>query len=207
MPLADPIDAPAGHLYSVSNDSTAGGCFATRMADHLRANGSRPVGVITAAKGGTAAASWLPAADRRDTSTLFGAALVQAEAAVASVVGSRVRAIIVYQGETTAAENGGALWGSRWTTIVEALRAELGSDIAVIVVRLPVDPPSVGAYHEGWENVRTAQTTFQAGLPNSALVQAPPATLDGEVHLDTGANDDEGHRKLGIDVATAILAL
>ena len=117
--LVDPFDSNAGQIDNVSGDGAAGS-LVPLLASSIAADQNVPVAFIPTAKGGSGIASWLPAANHKLSSTLFGSMERRIDA-----TGGKVRAVLWFQGETDAQNCvSAATYTTNMNTIVNTINAD-----------------------------------------------------------------------------------
>jgi hypothetical protein len=120
--MADKIDDPTGQVDIISRDNGAGGSSWPIICSRLlAANGTKPLVIIPAAKGGSSMAEWQPGADHENRATLYGSAVYRARQ-----IGD-IAANLCLEGQSDAvAGTSKALFKSRFRTFSAAIRADLG---------------------------------------------------------------------------------
>lgn len=193
-PASEPVDTDLGGAqYQVLGDASAsagfGLAFANKYAE-LRPNSI--IGLVVCAAGNTAIASWVR---NLSTSTLYGAMIARAKAALAfAAIGSRIAGFIWYQGESdctsTALKNA---WPAAFTQFVSDIRSDL--EVPNLPVIMTVLSPSPGAAFPAWGAFVIQQLTMQLP-PNTHRVSANDLTKQSadNPHIDTASYMTLGER-------------
>lgn len=205
--LVDPTSNPTNSVFGI-NGTGSGNSMSGPVADQLRSLFAHDLLFVNAGVTSTSSTTWNTGttADPPSIANLIGRAKMMMLSAL-SAPGAVLGPIIIYQGETDA-QTSAASWISNWDAICTELKSFfagkfLDPDNAFLVVKLPVTAPTSASF-PAWDDVRTAQQTFvDTTRSDCALVQAPPATLGGELHLDMGLDDTSGFRKLAVDGVAA----
>lgn len=178
--LADPWDDITGQVDSVSKETaTPGGSIAPLIAQHAIYSQLHPFGFIPCAKGSTSITDWLPGADHRDRSTLYGSMIYRIELAGGAKVA------IWWQGETDAtAGMAEATYQGHLETIADALY----TDVGIKMIPCLLQQISNGATTEEQQAIRDA--TEAAWVANANIIAGPDLsdlTTDDDAHLQTDA--------------------
>lgn len=113
------------------------------------------VGLIPCAKGASKIEQWLPASNHQDRDTLYGSCMHRMKQ-VAPANGT-IRAILFWQGASDAEnEDDAKEWGNRFRVWVDAVRADLGYSVPIIMVVLPENTSNADDYPY-WDMVRAHQ--------------------------------------------------
>ena len=169
--------------------------FGAAMAD---AEG-KPIGLISAAHGGTSLDQWSPNLKSEGGASLYGSMLDRIQKA-----GGKLRGILWYQGESDGLPELDATYAERFEEWVRAVRSDTGQpDLPVIVVQLGrVVQVEEGWPAASWNIVREAQRTLPDHVPNTAVAPAIDLGLCDTIHIDT-----PGLTRLGKRMARLALAL
>lgn len=159
--------------------------FGRAMADAT----GRPVGLISAAHGGTSLEFW--DFRRRDEGgeSIYGAMLERTRTAIAA--GGILRGLLWYQGESDALDPIAGTYLERFKEWIEAVREDLGRpDLPVISAQIGnvVVPPALAAngWQAGpWEQVRQALLEIPQHVPHTTTTATVDLGLDDTIHIDT----------------------
>lgn len=154
------FDDQTGATYSVrtSQQAAVAGSYFGRLSTLIEQHGV-PTAFVPVAMGSTAISAWLPFADHRAPSTLYGQALLRAEAAGGH------RAMLWYQGEGDA--GGGtsqATYESRLVTLVDSWFADTGKKTVVYQICRRGSTSTAG-----WDAIRAAQVAVPGYNSNAIL--------------------------------------
>ncbi len=154
---------------------------------------NRKIILIPCAVGGTSIVEWLPNVfNRHDTETLFGVCLTNALAATKH---GQIRGILFHQGERDAKDDiRSAYWQRVFTTVIVAMREELGSN------SLPLVYAQLGAVSSKHRAARPHLDILKAEQRNVLIPYADivytddlPIKADG-LHLSTNGQLSLGER-------------
>lgn len=168
---------------------------------NLYQNGTgRPVGLVSAAHGGTSLQDWNHNRKGEGLDSLYGAMLDRARRA-----GGNLRGILWYQGESDANPDAAASYADRFDAWVDAARADLGHpDLPIIVTQL--SRYVLGEDSEGpastWNQLREAQRTLPSRRHKTAVAPAIDLSLSDSIHVGT-----PGLIRLGQRMARLALAM
>lgn len=165
-PASEPVDTDLGGAqYQVLGDPSASAGFGLAFGNkYAELRPDSVVGLVVCAAGNTAIASW---ARNLSTSTLYGAMIARAKAALAfAAIGSRIAGLIWYQGESdctsTALKNA---WPAAFTQLVADIRADLESPNLPVIMTVLSPAPTPGASYPAWGAFVSQQLTMQ--LPSN----------------------------------------
>ncbi|AMV37966.1 sialate O-acetylesterase [Planctomyces sp. SH-PL62] len=149
--------------------------FAVEM---VRATGV-PIGLVTAAHGGTSMQQWDPARKGEGGNSLYGSMLRQVQLA-----GGRVKGVLWYQGESDSSPEGSQIFERVFADFVAAVRNDLGQ------ADLPFYYVQIGRFvtegdPAGWNRVQEAQRVLPDRLANTAVVSVIDLELDDGIHVGT----------------------
>lgn len=185
----EPIDSAKGQKDPVSRDDRAGVGPGLSMAEALaQLNPGLKIGLVPCALSGSAMDRWTPAMGR---DTLYGSCLARAKEAAAK---GRIRALVWYQGESdTFSPALAEAWPKKFTTMVQALRRDLGQpDLVVIYTQLATVSPGIKTRTPGWDQLKALQATMR--LDHAAMVKSGDLTHFDGIHLDTASQLTLGRR-------------
>lgn len=199
----EPVDFAEGQTDEVSADPGAGFGPSAAFAEALRARrGDLPIGLVPCARGGSKIREWAPS---RSPSTLYGSCFARALAASSQ---GRIAGVLFFQGEADAADPKIApevppspdTWARELSTLVAALRRDLGNPTLPVVFAELGKEPTEGGLFVAWERVKAEQRAVS--LPGVARIRTDDlATFDG-VHFTT-----ESYRVIGGRFAEAMDSL
>ncbi len=156
----------------------------------------RPVGLISAAHGGTTMEDWNPARRGEGWNSLYGALLERIRLA-----GGQLAGILWYQGESDANPEAAPTYGQRFAQWVEAVRRDTGRpDLPIVTVQL-------GGVHgldnsvEGWNQIRRTQLALPLEIPNLAVAPTIDFTHNDSIHLDAHSLARLGRRMARLALA------
>jgi sialate O-acetylesterase len=164
-----------------------------------RASG-KPVGVISAAHGGTSLDQWSPELKNEGVNSLYGAMLDRIQRA-----GGNLKGILWYQGESDCWGELAGTYANRFDAWVNAVRRDTKCpDLPVLAVQLSRfvildETPELAA---GWDRVRKALIELPDRLPHTAATSAIDLGLSDGIHVGT-----PGLIRLGRRLAKLALAL
>ncbi len=157
-----------------------------------------PKGIIPCALGGSTLGQWKPGEGELYIDMLKRV----------SEVGSRVRGLLWYQGESEAMTPGRSEpYADETRVLIKAFRSDLGNPVLPIVMTqiaattLPNYLENEGG-NTGWNTVREAERLIAAEDDRLALIAAIDATYDDAIHLST-----DSQRVMGVRNALAMAAL
>jgi sialate O-acetylesterase len=154
-----------------------------------------PVGLVPCAVGGTSMDQWDPEQVKLGGRSLYGAMLRRFDA-----VGSHVRGLLWYQGESDTAESAANVYAAKFARFVQAVRHDFASpELPVLFVqigRMFVPQPA----HAGWNAVQEAQRLCAREIANTDVVPAVDLTMDDAIHLSSA-----GQKRLGERLAVVAL--
>ena len=181
----EPVDDETGQVDTVSIEDpfSPDHSFGVRLGKELHAATSttydgigRYVYLIPSARQGSvvdggASATWQPAANRLDRTTLFGSANYRAQTSAGSIGGSPyeaeggpVSAIAWYQGESDASQAARRqAFISNTNAVMDAFAAELGG-VPVLYVQLATNT-AIEA-NNNFQSIRERQRLMEAGVPS-----------------------------------------
>ena len=165
--------------------------FAREMVRHTAV----PIGLVPCAVGGTSMDQWSPARVKLGSKSLYGAMMRRFEA-----VGSQVKGVLWYQGESDASPGLPDTYPTKFSHFVRALRRDFSQpDLPVICVQLArVIIPQ--ATHLDWNAVQETQRRCAEKIRNTDLVPAVDLPMDDFIHVSTA-----GQKKLGERLAVVAL--
>jgi hypothetical protein len=142
-----------------------------------------PIGLVQTALGGSALASWNPTESN-------SAVLFENMAHCVARVGSHVKGVLWYQGETDANEKDGPAYADRFIQAVSAWRAAFDNpQMPVITVQLNrVHQAPTPESNLGWSLVREAQRQVPKRLANVAVVPALDLPMSDGIHISPAGN-------------------
>lgn len=161
--------------------------FAVEMVEHTGV----PVGLISAAHGGTSMTQWDPSRREQAADSLYGSMLRQARRA-----GGKIRGVLWYQGESDANPGAAPHFAERFRGLVEAFREDFDDP------DLPVYFVQIGRFVIGsrdampWKQVQEAQRLLGREIPDTAVVSVMDLELDDLIHVGT-----QGLKRLGARLA------
>ncbi len=166
--------------------STLGIAFGKVMANEL----SRPIGLISAAHGGTSLDQWSPDLKDQGGNSLYGAMLQRIKDA-----GGNLRGILWYQGESDAWDTPTAItYADRFANWVERVRIDLNKpDLPVLTVQIGcvvLDSINVSA----WNIVRQEQYTVPDRVSRVTVAPTVDLTLEDCIHISAPDLIRLGHR-------------
>ena len=161
----------------------------------------KPIGLISAAHGGTSLEQWSETLKSEGGNSLYGSMLDRIQKA-----GGKLKGVLWYQGESDCFAGADTTYGERFNNWVQALRADTNQpDLPVIVVQLGrvVQAASETTWQtNSWDVVREAQRTLPDQMPHTAVTGAIDLGLCDTIHIDT-----PGLIRLGKRMAKLALAL
>ena len=154
-----------------------------------------PIGLVPCAIGGTSMDQWSPARVKLGGKSLYGAMLRRFGA-----VGSHVKGVLWYQGESDAAPGLVDNYATKFSQFVRGLRRDFEQpDLPVLSVqigRIFVPHPT----HLDWNGVQETQRKCAEKMRNTDMVPAVDLTMDDHVHVSTA-----GQKRLGERLAVVAL--
>lgn len=210
------INQEADDLYKMGHGPRDKYSFEGALCDSLVAHGvSGIMATIPCGKDGSTSGDWFEGLNVTPTPTVRPE-LVQAAKhriwdflrSTAAVLG----AIVIYQGESNAVGRDATPsdWLVHWDAICDEFAVlPFAGKTKFVVVQLPPTQPQDAPFPD-WQAVRVAQETLvtsaRASANDCVLVTAPENALVArqDYHLETGADESEGLRKLGTDIGAAI---
>jgi len=185
----DPLDDSHGQVDLVSVDRLFGYSAATAFAYHLRQlEPEVPIGLLSCARGGSSIGMWAPS---RSDATLFGACYKRILAASAA---GQLAGVIFMQGERDAvsAERTGMKsihpgeWATRFTVMVDELRAAFGrQELPVVFGKLGAAPLD-GQRFKNWAIVRAQQERLHHPCTQGVPTEGVQKMEDGLHYTATG---------------------
>ncbi|WP_337175804.1 sialate O-acetylesterase [Paludisphaera sp.] len=149
--------------------------FAARMVE---ATGV-PVGLVTAAHGGTSMGQWDPAKKGEGGDSLYGSMLRQVQLA-----GGRVKGVLWYQGESDSSPEASPNFERAFTDFIAAVRADLGqADLPFYYVQ--IGRFAIAGDSAGWNRVQEAQRVIPERVANTAVISVIDLELDDAIHVGT----------------------
>ncbi len=168
---------------------TKGAGLGLPFAKHLVERTGVPVGLISAAHGGTSLTQWDPELRDRGGESLYGSMLKQVRRA-----GGRVRGVLWYQGESDANDGAAPLYAERFERLVGAFREDLDDELlpfyTVQIGRFVVPGRDAGP----WKTVQETQRTIWREIPNTAVISVIDLPLDDLIHVGTPGLKRAGRR-------------
>lgn len=164
----------------------------------------RPVGLISAAHGGTSLEEWSPSLRGEGLNSLYGAMFERLR-----LSGGKVTGLLWYQGESDADPKLAATYRERFIKWVKALRRDLGQpNLPVITVQLGVFSEA-GTAATGWDIMRRTQLELPTLVPNLAVTSAIDLGLNDTIHIDAPGLARLGQRmaRLAVGLVTKKKAL
>jgi len=159
--------------------------FATAMV----AATNVPVGLVTAAHGGTSMGQWDPAKKDEGGKSLYGSMLRQVKLA-----GGKVKGVLWYQGESDAMNPEAAKgYGKPFADFIAAVRSDFDQP------ELPFYYVQIGRFIRGgdpkdWNAVQNDQRRLAERVPNTAVVSVIDLELDDGIHVGTQGLKRAGQR-------------
>lgn len=159
------------------------------FARELSARTGVPVGLISAAHGGTSMQQWSPGLKDQGGASLYGSMLKQVKNA-----GGKVKGVLWYQGESDANPEASQVFAQRFKELVAAFREDLKSP------GLPFYYVQIGRFvregsgSEPWNRVQDLQRTLEGEIPGTAVVPVIDLALDDLIHVGTPGLRRTGRR-------------
>ncbi|WP_165067865.1 sialate O-acetylesterase [Paludisphaera rhizosphaerae] len=136
-----------------------------------------PVGLVTAAHGGTSMAQWNPAKKDEGSKSLYGSMMRQIQLA-----GGRVKGVLWYQGESDQTPEASLIFERTFADFIGAVRADLGqADLPFYFVQ--IGRFTIHGDSTGWNRVQEAQRVLPDRLSNTAVVSVIDLELDDPIHV------------------------
>lgn len=149
--------------------------FASEM---VKATGV-PVGLVTAAHGGTSMGQWDPAKKGEGGNSLYGSMLRQVQLA-----GGKVKGVLWYQGESDSSPEGSQIFERVFSDFIGAVRNDLGqADLPFYYVQ--IGRFAIDGDPAGWNRVQEAQRVIPDRLANTAVISVIDLELDDAIHVGT----------------------
>ncbi len=148
-----------------------------------------PVGLISAAHGGTSMTQWDPAKKDQGGASLYGSMLKQAKRA-----GGNVKGVLWYQGESDANSGAAPLYRERFQGLIKAFRKDFNQP------KLPFYYVQIGRFViqgrdvMAWKKVQEEQRTLAGSIPNTAVISVMDLQLDDLIHVGTQGLKRAGKR-------------
>ncbi|MDG3004621.1 sialate O-acetylesterase [Paludisphaera mucosa] len=147
-----------------------------------------PIGLVTAAHGGTSMQQWDPAKKGEGGNSLYGSMLRQVQLA-----GGRVKGVLWYQGESDSSPDASKIFERVFADFIGAVRSDLGQ------ADLPFYYVQIGRFVNegdpaGWNRVQEAQRILPDRLANTAVVSVIDLELDDAIHVGTQGLKRAGRR-------------
>ena len=138
-----------------------------------------PVGLVTAAHGGTSMAQWDPAKKGEGGNSLYGSMLRQVQLA-----GGKVKGVLWYQGESDSSPEGSQVFERVFVDFIGAVRNDFGqADLPFYYVQ--IGRFAIDGDPAGWNRVQEAQRIIPDRLANTAVVSVIDLELDDLIHVGT----------------------
>ncbi len=145
----------------------------------------RPIGLIANAHGGTSMERWSPSERSKGGRSLYGSMYRRFQ-----LLGSPIRGMLWYQGESDANEDAAPLYKERFMAFIEAVREDFGQP------ELPFYMVQIGRYvspvnldnprrPDTWDQVQDAQYEIAREMKDVHLVAAVDLPLDDPIHVGT----------------------
>lgn len=162
-------------------------------AEMVKATGV-PVGLVTAAHGGTSMAGWDPAKKGEGGNSLYGSMLRQVQLA-----GGKVKGVLWYQGESDSSPEGSPIFERVFADFIAAVRNDFGqADLPFYYVQ--IGRFAIDGDPAGWNRVQEAQRVIPDRLANTAVISVIDLELDDAIHVGT-----QGLKRAGARLAKIAL--
>ena len=146
----------------------------------------KPIGLISAAHGGTSLENWNEAHKELGGKSLYGSMLDRIQKA-----GGKLRGVLWYQGESDGTPGLDTTYAERFESWIAALRSDTNQpNLPVIVVQLGRVVQSAADKNAGWQGkswdiIREAQRTLPDNVANTGVVSAIDLGICDTIHIDT----------------------
>ena len=179
---------------TITRGSGLGLSFGISKADALK----KPIGLISAAHGGTSLTQWSSKLKDKGVDSLYGAMLERIKRA-----GGNLKGVLWYQGENDALSmEDGLAYADRLSEWISDLRSDLNMpELPVIVVQLGRLMLNV-ANEPAWDLVREALYNVPNNVPHTAVTSAIDLSLEDYIHIST-----KGLIRLGSRMARLALGM
>lgn len=138
-----------------------------------------PVGLVTAAHGGTSMGQWDPAKKGEGGNSLYGSMLRQVQLA-----GGQVKGVLWYQGESDSSPEGSQIFERVFADFIGAVRNDFGqADLPFYYVQ--IGRFAIDGDPAGWNRVQEAQRVIPDRLANTAVISVIDLELDDAIHVGT----------------------
>lgn len=177
------------HAYWTQRNANVGAGLGIAFGAAYAEATKRPVGLISAAHGGTSLEDWSPARRKEGWHSLYGAMLERIRLA-----GGNLKGILWYQGESDASPELAPTYAKRFAQWVKAVRRDTGlPNLPIITVQLgPVSDPNGSV--ESWNRMRHTQLELPKQIPHLAVTAAIDLQLNDTIHLDAPSHARLGRR-------------
>ncbi len=147
-----------------------------------------PVGLVSAAHGGTSMQQWDPAGRDKGGETLYGSMFKQVKNA-----GGKVKGVLWYQGESDANPQAAEVYAEKMRGLIAAFRSDLGQK------ELPFYFVQIGRFvspsaPENWNRVQDLQRLAAKEIPGTAVVSVIDLELDDGIHVGVEGLKRAGRR-------------
>ncbi len=147
-----------------------------------------PIGLVSAAHGGTSMTQWDPAGRDKGGETLYGSMFKQVKNA-----GGKVKGVLWYQGESDANPEAVEKFAERFRGLVAAFRGDIGPK------DLPFYSVQIGRYvspnaPENWNRIQDLQRLAAKEIPGTAVVSVIDLELDDAIHVGVEGLKRAGRR-------------
>jgi hypothetical protein len=159
--------------------------FAECLAKEL----DKPIAIIPSAHGGTSMDQWSPNLKDKGDESLYGAMLNRIK-----MVGSNIKGIIWYQGESDAFldPNG---YKQKMLNFIDSVRSDVNNpQLPIIYVQIGLVFTADEKVSIGWEKVRESQRQILTERKNIYMTTAIDLTLDNPIHASYEAQQQLGKR-------------
>ena len=147
-----------------------------------------PIGLISAAHGGTSMEQWSPEKKAEGGASLYGSMFKQVRNA-----GGNVRGVLWYQGESDANPGAADRFSERFKALVAAFRADLESP------EMPFYYVQIGRFVRksdpvGWDRIQELQRLAEKDIENCYGISVVDLSLDDLIHVGTQGLKRAGRR-------------
>ncbi|MBM3755261.1 MAG: sialate O-acetylesterase [Acidobacteria bacterium] len=162
----------------VANRKKGAGLGLPFAKEMLRRTGV-PVGLLPCAHGGTSMEQWSPTMRDKQGDSLYGATYRRFMA-----VGSKVRGVLWYQGESDASPKAAPLFAEKFQKLIEAFRADFAQpDLPFYYVQIGRHVAFTNPNE--WNAVQDEQRKAESRIPKVGMVSAVDLSIDDIIHIST----------------------